>query len=81
MSSPQNDWQKIRDLLLPRFQAKYAAMSDFQRQLPAFPLQDPDTMETILLTPNEVIREITHLSDIGKKILAAEAQKLRQLQP
>ena len=76
-----NDWSKMRDLVLQRFRAKYAVMSDYLRNLPTIHFQDPDTMQSILVSPSDAIREVTNLSDLGKKIIAAEISKLQNLQP
>jgi len=66
--------------VLARMRARYSGMSEFQRNLPNLPLQDPDTMETIYLSPNEQVREVEHMTNIGKKIIVAEINKISQLQ-
>ena len=79
MSEP--DWQRMKDLVLQRLRAKYNAMSESLRNLPTIHFQDPDTMESILLSPNDAIREVSNLSEIGKKILVGEINKLQKMQP
>lgn len=79
MSEP--DWQRMKDLVLQRLRAKYNAMSESLRNLPTIHFQDPDTMESVLLSPNDAIREVSNLSEIGKKILVGEINKLQKMQP
>jgi hypothetical protein len=42
-------------------------------------MQDPDTMESLMLTPNEYIREVEHLTEIGRKIIVAESNKINRV--
>ena len=79
MSDP--DWNRMKDLVLQRLRAKYNAMSESLRNLPTIHFQDPNTMESILLSPNDVIREVSALSELGKKVVSAEITKLQKMQP
>lgn len=77
MSQP--DWPKMRDAVLIRLRANWANKSETLRNLPTFKFQDPVTMEDIMLTPNEYIREVEHLTEIGKKIIVAESSKINRV--
>lgn len=81
MGEAQIDWQKARDLVLQRLHARYDQMSEAFQAMPTIVFQDPDTMETTLLSPKEAILEVNNLSSLGKKIIAAELSKLRAMQP
>jgi len=56
-------------------------MSDYMRNLPTYPFQDPDTMKEVLLSPNQVIREVEMLTELGRKIIIAESMKMGELIP
>lgn len=75
------DWNKYRDLVLQRLRARYASFSETLRNMPTIVFQDPETMETLMLSPNDAIREVNNLSDLGKKYMTAEIRKLAQMQP
>jgi len=75
------DWSKSRDIVLKRLHARYDGMSEALRAMPTIVFQDPETMETIMVSPNEALLEVNNLSDLGKKIIAATIQQLRRLQP
>ena len=77
MSQP--DWPKLRDAVLQRLRANWATKSEVLRTLPTFQMQDPDTLESIMLSPNEYIREVEHLTEIGKKIIVAESSKINRV--
>jgi len=79
MSQPQPDWPKLRDAVLKRLRVNWAAKSETMRTLPTYQMQDPDTMESIMLSPNEYIREVEHLTEIGKKIIVAESSKINRV--
>lgn len=61
--------------------AKWEGMSQSLRNLPTYVWQDSETMRTFTLTPTEAIREVTLLSETGKKIVSAELNKMGLLQP
>jgi hypothetical protein len=65
------DWVANRDFVLARKRAAYAKMSDYQRNLPILPLVD-DNGDRVYLSPNDIISEVEHLTDLGKKIIVAE---------
>lgn len=75
------DWNRYRDIVLQRMRAKYERMSDYLRALPTFVFQDPATMQSQILSPNDAIREVTNLSELGKKIIVAEINKMSAMQP
>jgi len=79
--SEQVDWNKLRAFVLQRFNAKYATMSDYLRNLPTIVLNDPETMKPMYLSPTDAIREVTNLSEAGKKIIVAEIKKIQTMQP
>ena len=75
------DWKKMRDLVLQRINAKWAGLSRDEWQKPMWHTQDPETMESITLSPNEIITEVTALSNIGKKYITGAIMLLNKLQP
>lgn len=75
------DWTQSRDIVLKRLHARYDGMSEALRAMPTIVFQDPETMETIMVSPNEAILEVNNLSELGKKIIAAVLQELSRLQP
>ena len=77
----QQDLERYRQVVLQRMRAKWSMMSDYMRSLPTYVFQDPQTMQTITLSPNDAIREVENFSEIGKRIIVAEATKIQQLQP
>lgn len=74
------DWNRYREIVLTRMRAKYSVMSEALRNLPTIVFQDQETMETIMLSPNDAIREVSNLSELGKKIISAEIVKLSEMQ-
>lgn len=81
MSDTQAQLERYRQVVLQRMRAKWNIMSDYMRNLPTYVFQDPQTFETITLSPNQAIKEVETLSDLGKRIIVAEAIKLQMLQP
>ena len=79
MSEENVDYQKARDFILARKKAAYSQMSKLQRNLPAIPWQDPVTLETVPLSPNDILQEIERLTPIGKALIKAELRKIGQL--
>lgn len=73
--------EKSRDLVLAYLKSKYSEWSERMRNLPNFIFNDPETLDTIMLSPNDVLQEVAATSDLGKKIIKAELQKLSRLQP
>uniref|UniRef100_A0A6M3J3P5 Uncharacterized protein n=1 Tax=viral metagenome TaxID=1070528 RepID=A0A6M3J3P5_9ZZZZ len=73
------NWQEMKKIALARMEAKYNQMSDSLRNLPTLIFQDPDTMQTIVLSPNEAIREARNLSELGKKVIAATINNMNRL--
>ena len=74
------DWDKSRQIVLTYLNAKYAKFSDFLRQLPNQLFNDPETMETIQVSPSDALREVQNLSELGKKIIVATLRNLDRLQ-
>ena len=81
MSSGNIEWKKMKELVLQRLHAKYDALSKEERQRTVLHMQDPETMESITLSPDDQITEVQSLSDIGKKIVVAQIQLISTLQP
>lgn len=79
-TTPEVDWAKERQVVLTYLHSKYDTMSEFMRNRPFLLFNDPATMETIQLSPADVINEVNNLSDIGKKIIVAELKKMGRLQ-
>ena len=77
MSEP--DWKRMQTVVLNFLRAKYDRLPESQRQLPYFVFNDPDTMELINLSPNDVIREVSALSELGRKIITAEINKISRV--
>ncbi len=75
------EWARMQKLVLQRLHAKYDGMSDRMRNLPTIHFQDPDTMESVLLSPREAISEVEALSDVGKHIIQGTIRLLQELQP
>jgi len=75
------DWNRYKTIVLQRLRATWSQMSDYMRNLPTYPFQDPDTMKEVLLSPNQVIREVEMLTELGRKIIVAESMKMGELQP
>lgn len=77
----QAEWQRMQKLVLQRLHAKYDNMSKTMRNLPTLHFQDPDTMEGLLVSPNDAVIEVEALSDVGKHIIQGVMKLLEQLQP
>ena len=76
-----SEWQKMQKLVLIRLHAKYDPMSERMRNLPTIHFQDPDTMESVLLSPKDALAEVTAMTDIGKHIIQGTIRLLQELQP
>jgi hypothetical protein len=79
MSEASIDWAANRDFVLARKRASYSGMADYQRNLPVLPLID-STGQRVYLSPNDIINEVEHLTDLGKKIIVAELKLAGKLQ-
>lgn len=66
--STDAEWQQLRILVKQRLHTKYDTMSDFMRNLPTVPYIDSKN-QTVLVSPNDAIREVEHFSDIGQRII------------
>lgn len=75
------DWNRLRNIVLQRFRAKWSVMSEYMRNLPTVVFTDPATLKEVVLSPNDAIREVEVLSERGKQIISAEVVKMRELQP
>lgn len=75
------DWKRMQNIVMQRLRAKYNAMSESLRNLPTIPFQDPKTMEEQVLSPNDIIREVANLSELGKKIITATINSMAKMQP
>lgn len=73
------DWDRMRKTVLTLINAKYGRMADYQRNLPYLVYQDEETLETIQVSPNDAIIEVTNMSEIGKKIIVAEMAKINRV--
>jgi hypothetical protein len=71
----------MRKLVLQKLEARYAGMSDYVRNLRNIVFQDRETMEEFVVSPNELIREVHNLSDLGKKYIVAQINQMSQFQP
>ena len=81
-TEPTNaEWQNMQKLTLQRLHAKYDTMSKRMLNLPTLHFQDPDTMESILVSPKDAIAEVEVLTDIGKHIIQGTIKLLQELQP
>ena len=78
--SEQPDWNRMRSIVLDFLRAKYARMAESQRSLPYIMFQDPQTMQSIPISPNDAIREVEALTELGKKIISAEISKISRMQ-
>lgn len=73
--------EQLRPIVLQRMRAKWNMMSDYMRNLPTYVFQDPQTFQTITLSPNDAIKEVETLTELGRKIIIAESMKLQSMQP
>jgi hypothetical protein len=80
MSEENIDWEKSRNIVLTYLQDKFSKRSKTMRDLQNFIFNDPESLEIVLLSPNEVVQEVSALSELGKKIIRAELAKLGRLQ-
>lgn len=78
MSEASIDWAANRDFVLVRKRASYAGMADYQRNLPVLPLVD-NSGQRVYLSPNDIINEVEHLTDLGKKIIVAEMKLIGKI--
>ena len=74
MSDP--DWNRMKEVVLQFLRTKYGRLPESQRMLPYIMFTDPDTMELIPISPNDAIREVSNLSELGRKIIVAEINKV-----
>jgi hypothetical protein len=70
-----------RNTVLKYLRVHYSSWGEAMRNLPNFIFQDPQTMETTPISPNDAIREVEHNTEMGQKIVAAQWSKLQRLQP
>ena len=75
------EWKKMQFLVKTRLHAKYDSMSDRMKNLPTIHFQDPQTLESVLLSPKDAINEVEALTDIGKHIIKGTIALLQELQP
>jgi deoxyadenosine/deoxycytidine kinase len=68
-SSTETDWQNRRSTILKRLHNKYDSFTDYMRNLPTIPYNENG--KTKLISPNDAIREVEHLSDAGRAIISA----------
>jgi hypothetical protein len=71
----------MQETALIRMHAKYDKMPRADKQKSLLHIQDPETMDSIILTPDDQIYEVTHLTEIGKKLIVASLQHISSLQP
>jgi hypothetical protein len=75
------EWKRLQKIVLQRLHDRYDSMSNLQRNMRGIHFQDEETMEDVIVSPNDAIQEVTALSDVGKKIIQATIKHLAQLQP
>lgn len=73
------DWGKAQKIVLTYLNDKYDSLSHRLRETKNFVFNDPETFETVLISPNDAIIEVESLSSLGKKIIAAELSKLERM--
>lgn len=75
------EYRRMQKLVLQRLHAKYDGMSEKQRNLPVIVVQDPVTLETVLLSPKDAIDEVEGLTDLGKHVILGIWKMMQQQQP
>jgi hypothetical protein len=79
--SGEVNWPSMRDIVLQRLHGTYDSLSKEDMQKPILHMQDPETMDSITLSPQDILIEVNALSEIGKKIIVAQVRLLGLLQP
>lgn len=73
------NWTEEQKRVLARFNDLWGMLPDYQRRLTGYSFSDPDTGEKINLRIADVISEVSRLTEIGKKIITAELEKMEKL--
>ena len=73
------DWEKAQQIVLVYLNDKYSTISQRLRSMKNFVFNDPETFETVLISPNDAILEVEAMSPLGKRIVAAEISKLQRM--
>ena len=74
-------WKSMQTIVLLRLHAKWDNLSAKDKNKPFFHIQDPDTLESVTLSPNDIIAEVSALTDIGKAYISATILLINRLQP
>ncbi len=69
----------MKAAVLKLLHTKYDLLPDWKKNMPYFNFQDEKTLEHIQLSPNDAIREVSNLTDLGKKLILAEIFKANRV--
>ena len=73
------NWSAEQKRVLARFDDLWGMLPDYQRRLTGYSFTDSDTGKRIDLRIADVINEVSRLTELGKKIIVAEKEKMEKL--